>query len=121
MENEKMEKAFDGFIDTLTEEQKEKLEECRTPEEVTAFAGKEGIELSEEMLDAIAGGNIPDHHISLNDCYLCSNCSDLMRNTYNTQGTLKLNKHYVCPTCGRDIWVSWIGTTGVTFEGRKVK
>lgn len=32
---------------------------CKTPEEILALAKDEGLELSDEMLDAMAGGSIP--------------------------------------------------------------
>ena len=43
-------------INDLTPEQIEKAKECTTPEELAAFAEAEGIELTDEQLDAIAGG-----------------------------------------------------------------
>ncbi|MBP3893766.1 MAG: hypothetical protein J6D34_06965 [Atopobiaceae bacterium] len=49
----------------LTEEQKAKAAECKTPEELIALAKDEGIELSAEQLDAISGGDdwvpVPDY------------------------------------------------------------
>ncbi len=50
--------ALANLWDSLTDEQKEKAKACETPDELAALAGKEGIELSDEMLDAIAGGYI---------------------------------------------------------------
>ena len=35
-----------------------KAKQCRTPDELTALAGREGIELPDELLDAVAGGYI---------------------------------------------------------------
>ena len=52
----KLEAALKGIFNSLTDEQKEKAKQCKTMDELTAFAGKEGIELSDEVLDAIAGG-----------------------------------------------------------------
>ncbi len=40
----------------LTEEQKEKANQCKSMEELTALAGKLGVELPDEMLEAVAGG-----------------------------------------------------------------
>lgn len=40
----------------LTEEQKAKAREAKTPEEVLALAKEEGIDLSDEQLEAISGG-----------------------------------------------------------------
>ncbi|MCR5339331.1 MAG: hypothetical protein K6E75_12325 [Lachnospiraceae bacterium] len=50
--NEKMKAIFDGLSDEL----KEKAKACRNMDELTELAGKEGIELPDEVLDAVAGG-----------------------------------------------------------------
>ncbi len=47
-----------GIWDSLTDEQKEKAKACKTMDELTALAGKEGVELSDEVLDAVAGGYV---------------------------------------------------------------
>ena len=57
--SEKMEEQFQEIIDSMTEEQKAKAAACETPEELAALVAKEGIELSDEMLDAVAGGKFP--------------------------------------------------------------
>ena len=41
----------------LTEEQKAQVMACKTADELVALAKAEGVELSEEQLDAIAGGD----------------------------------------------------------------
>ncbi len=48
--------ALKGIWDSLTDEQKEKAKACKTWEELTKLAGEEGIELPDELLDAVAGG-----------------------------------------------------------------
>ena len=45
-----------SIYDSLTDEQKEKVKACKTADEFKAFAEKEGIELTDEMLDEVAGG-----------------------------------------------------------------
>lgn len=40
----------------LTEEQRERIRSCETPEELQALAREEGFELSDEELSALAGG-----------------------------------------------------------------
>ena len=40
----------------LTEEQKAKVRACSTPEELVALARNEGIELTDEQLDDLSGG-----------------------------------------------------------------
>jgi len=58
MEEKKLNDALAGVWDSLTEEQKEKARACKSYEELVALAGAEGIELPDEILDAIAGGAI---------------------------------------------------------------
>jgi len=43
-------------IEELTPELKEKILNCKTPEELLALAKEEGYELSDEELKSIAGG-----------------------------------------------------------------
>ena len=52
----KLEEALKGVWDSLTDEQKAKAKDCKTLDELTALAGKEGIELPDEALDHVAGG-----------------------------------------------------------------
>lgn len=49
-------KALEGMWDSLTDEQKTKVKECQSMDELTALAGEVGVELPNEMLDAVAGG-----------------------------------------------------------------
>ena len=52
----KLAEALKGLYDSLTDEQKEKAKGCKTVDELTKLAAAEGIELSDEILDAVAGG-----------------------------------------------------------------
>ena len=45
------------ILSTLTDEQKKKVEAARTPEELLAIAKETGRELSQEQLEAVAGGD----------------------------------------------------------------
>ena len=49
-----------SIFDNLTDEQKEKVKACKTADEFKAFVEKEGIELTDEMLDEVAGGSFLD-------------------------------------------------------------
>ena len=49
---DKYKEMFDG----LSDEMKAKVTECKTSEELMNLAKTEGIELSDEQLDAISGG-----------------------------------------------------------------
>ena len=55
--DETLNKTLGSFYDSLTDEQKEKARACGTVDELTALAGKEGIELPDEVLDAVADGS----------------------------------------------------------------
>ena len=58
MDEKKLNELLKGIWDSLTDEQKEKIRACKTVDEAIALAGKEGIELPDEALDAVAGGYI---------------------------------------------------------------
>ena len=45
-------------LEDLTPELQEKLEQCATPEELVKLVKEEGIELPDEELEGVAGGNI---------------------------------------------------------------
>ena len=47
---------LNSFYDSLTDEQKEKVKACKTADEFKAFVEKEGIELTDEMVEEVAGG-----------------------------------------------------------------
>ena len=47
----------ENILNTLTEEQKKKVESLRTPEELLAYAKETGYELSAEQMDNVAGGS----------------------------------------------------------------
>lgn len=55
-------KIPENIFNTLTNEQKKKVEAAKSPEELIAFAKEAGYEMSQEELDAVAGGS------------WCSNC-----------------------------------------------
>ena len=57
--DEKMKKMFDGIYETLTDEQKKQAKACKTMDELMEFAGKEGLELPDEMVESVVGGYIP--------------------------------------------------------------
>ena len=54
--DEKMKEAMKGIYDKLTDEQKEKAKACKSMDEFMKFAGEWGIELPDELADAVAGG-----------------------------------------------------------------
>ena len=54
--DEKMQEALKGIYDNLSDELKEKAKQCKTMDELMELAEKEGIELPDDVLDAVAGG-----------------------------------------------------------------
>ncbi len=52
IQEEKMRELFKS----LTDEQKEKIKACKTPEEVVNLIQNEGFELPDDALDLISGG-----------------------------------------------------------------
>ena len=64
MENEKLNEMIDELLDSLTDEQKAKAKECKTADELVEFAGKEMIELPDELLEAVsAAGPLRENYI----------------------------------------------------------
>ncbi len=62
-------KALEGMWDSLTDEQKEQAKACETLDELMALAGREGIELPDELLEEVAGGKTPTSAWSLRRQY----------------------------------------------------
>ncbi|MBR1846720.1 MAG: Nif11-like leader peptide family natural product precursor, partial [Bacilli bacterium] len=62
----------------LSEEQIAKLKECKNTEEILAVAKKEGVELTEEQLEAVSGGGCGDPLI----CPRCHGQNCRNRNGY---------------------------------------
>ncbi len=58
MENEKLSEQMIKVLNSLTDEQKEKAKACKDMNELTALLGQMGVELPDELLDAVAGGYI---------------------------------------------------------------
>ena len=56
----------------LTDEQIARIRECKNTEEVLAIAKEEGIELTDEQLEAVSGGNcfIPSAYTE-KECPIC--------------------------------------------------
>ena len=56
----------------LTPEQIEKVRACKNPEEILALAKEEGIELTDEQLEAISGGGCSGPREKKG--FICPNC-----------------------------------------------
>lgn len=64
-------RALAGIWDSLTDEQKAKAKECKSMDELAALAGAAGVELPDEMLDAVAGGIYNSDPSRPNFCPYC--------------------------------------------------
>ncbi len=56
MEDNTLNEALERVIASLTEEQKEKVKDCKDINELTVLLGKLGVELPDELLDDVGGG-----------------------------------------------------------------
>ena len=46
----------EDFLNSLSDDKKDRLKNCKTPEDMLAFAKEAGYELSDDALDAVSGG-----------------------------------------------------------------
>ena len=60
MEVNKWNELLKVICDSLTDEQKAQAKGFKTMEDLVLFAGREGIEIPDELLDAVAGGGDGD-------------------------------------------------------------
>ena len=58
--DEKMNEIMKAIFDDITDEQKEKAKACKTMDELMTLAGEWGVEIPDEMLEAISGGSSRD-------------------------------------------------------------
>ena len=72
----------------LTEEQITKIKACKNNEEILALAKEEGVELTDEQLEAVTGGTCPD--------VLCPKCHAPLGSYWKINGWLC----YECSFCG---------------------
>ena len=104
MENRKLNEALKGLAASLTEEQREKVKACKTPDELTALLGKLGVALPDELLDAVAGG-VKYHEDGTR--YDPGNILDLLE--YYAESDRRCRERGVHPT-------DWAGTQAVEHE-----
>lgn len=75
----------------LTEDQIAKIKECKTQEEVLKLAKEEGIELTNEQLEAVSGG-----------CFSAPKCPDCSSANVDFLGRdFSGDSHYICRQCNR--------------------
>lgn len=92
----------EDLLKGLSEEQIEKLSHCRSCQEILELSKEEGIELSDEQLEAVSGGACaPDGNI--NDPKRCPNC-DKTNTKYtgrHDMGRIVWDS-YECLSCGQE-------------------
>ena len=81
------------LLSGLTDEQIAKIKACKNSEEILSLAKNEGIELSEEQLEAVSGGGC----FSSNECPKCGSKDYEKRMVYEKVDT---KTFYVCKKCG---------------------
>ena len=82
------------LLDGLTDEQIAKIKSCKTSSEALAYAKEEGIELTDEQLEAVSGGGC----ITWSRPTPCPECKST-----NTEWIWNQSPHhYHCHNCGKD-------------------
>ena len=59
MEKKNLNEQMAEIMKDLTEEQRERVNACKTPEELIALLDELGAALPDEAMDAVAGGQLP--------------------------------------------------------------
>ena len=82
------------LLEGLTEEQIAKIKDCKSQEEMLKLAKEEGIELSEEQLEAVSGGG------GCSDTLKCPTCgSTNLKFEYTRVGPVFKDTYYTCNDC----------------------
>ena len=83
----------------LTKEQIAKLKECKSQEDMLKLAKAEGVELSDEQLEAVSGGGC-------GDLYYCPKCGKWCQDTYTYKN--EPDVHYAkCEKCNYEFRIEW--------------
>ena len=92
----------DELLKGLTEEQREKIKDCQSPEDILAVAKQEGVELNEEQLEAVSGGGCGEVNNSSATAIVCPSCGSYDVETITVEGD---GAHFdcVCKKC-RHTW-----------------
>ena len=92
MQKTEVPKMKQELLKGLSEEQIAKVKACKNQEEILAVAKEEGIELTDEQLEAVSGGNCFDTPVDV-----CPRCG----HTGTTHGYRVDNTYgYSCSYCG---------------------
>ena len=86
----------------LSEEQIAKVKACKSQEEIIALAKKEGVELTDEQLEAVSGGSCD------NTVLVCSQCRyDLVTMLEHGTGEHEGYKLVECNRCHHRWWAKF--------------
>ena len=98
-------------IDELTPELLEKAKKCESYEEKMAFISENEIELSDEQMEALSGGNKLKNHVKKTRKGNCPKCkSGMLERTGRTKpgkifGDLWPDQERKCTCCGFTDWL----------------
>ena len=81
----------------LTEEQIKKVKECKSSEEILSLAKAEGVQLSDEQLEAVSGGGC-SNTVTCPDC----GSKNVKVISNNVKGIPVGRKMYKCRDCQRE-------------------
>ena len=87
----------------LSEEQIKKVEAAKSAEEILALAKEEGIELSDEQLEAVSGGCGKQRK---NVCQKCGKAPFRVLRWYNGKND-RVHVYYYCEKCGEYDCYGW--------------
>ena len=86
----------------LSPEQIEKVNACKSTEEILAIAREEGVELTDEQLEAVSGGGCSDDDGEVMECPDCHSKDNVKK--VQTRGSS--GQTYKCTKCNIT-WTVW--------------
>jgi hypothetical protein len=86
----------------LTEEQKAKIKNCKSGQEILEIAKQEGTELNDDQLEAVSGGGCGDVNNSSATAIVCPSCGSYDVETITVEGD-GAHLDCVCKKC-RHTW-----------------
>ena len=93
------------FLKGLSEEQIAKVKDCNNNEEILALAKQEGIELTDEQLEAVNGGCTRNMSAGRTRQGWCHKCNRYVQCKWlKTHGGNGGTNYLKCPDCGHEFW-----------------
>lgn len=84
----------------LTKEQIDKVEKCNSQDELLKLAKDEGIELTDEQLQAVSGGGCTSSEEAPN-CIYCGSSNTCTNSLYGYSNDPRREYRYRCKDCGK--------------------